>query len=158
MAVLTNWIADLPTREIYFLQENFTETLLNADKYSILIMKFCMFAIGNTFLALTGGILGFKLLVSKESFPLFFEFHLILLEPNNWPFYLINLLHQLYALAALCFFLAYAVCLILTFLVHVLVHLEAISLLVGNMDEGIKAGSLEEWLRAVSIEVKHLKM
>lgn len=158
MVELINWIAELPTRESYFLQNSFKDTQLKADKYSIFLVKLALFASGNAFLALTVGMLGFKLLVLRKSFPLFIDVHLLFLAPNNLPIYLINLLHQLYAIVVIVSILSYAACFLLTFLIHVLVYLDAISVLVRNMDEGIKAESLEKWIRAVSIEVKHLKM
>lgn len=149
-------MASLPVRNGYY-KESWSKTFNKARDASMMAIKFISVNIGLTAISLTAIFPLFRHFVNQESFALPALIHLPFLPPVNLPFYLINLVHQVYTI---CFGLIWSlatVCFIFTMSIQAWFHLEAIKSLVGNMREGIATEGYQNWLKQISIELVDVK-
>lgn len=152
LIILLNWIAVLPTRQSYFMRISFSEAFLDAKKFSMLtihiLLGVSIMACISTILLLPAYAYFFM-----DSYVLPAHCHLPFLKPVNVLTYLINFIQHLYVgtTIMLCWYLMN--CCFIIILIHFYAHLDAIKVLVGNMEEGIRAGDYQKWLKSIKYEL-----
>lgn len=156
--IIYNWIGTVPSRKPYFQTNRFKQEFECAQHYSILLLHFyaCCFIFSVSMISVVFP--GFRFLILNESFPLPAEkVHLPFLPPNNWLFFIINYVHQTYAVACLGLLSLITSMFYFAFLVHILSYFDAISVLVNNMQEAVEIESFKSWIKLVSIEFQELR-
>lgn len=155
---LYNWIGTVSTRKPYIQSDRFKEEFQRAERYSILIINIitCVFLSAVFILTFVFPFCRFYFL--NESFPLPIEnVHLPFLPPTNRGFFIINYVHQTYALVCLALFALISDRLYFTFMIHILFYFDAIQALLTNMKEGIETESYDSWTKQITVEFKELR-
>lgn len=136
---------------------SFSDKFLSANKYSLVainILKIVMISATVVGTALLPFLSNF---IEKEAFDIFKDLHFLTIKPKHPIMYLVDNLHIAYAFITAAMFIMHTGFILVSFVIHIIYHFEAIKVLVRNMEEGMRVGSFEKWLKSVSLEVNFLK-
>lgn len=155
---LLNWMVELPDRKPYFLGRRFRTKFRQANRLSILAFKFLVVCVVTMLILVIPVQVALQYFIRGEKFYAPLRFELPFLPKDNWICYLINILQQSYIVLYLGFLVLVYQLFLMSILAHVLVYLDAIQLLIGNMKKGIEEGDFQIWLKTVAIEVRNVKV
>lgn len=154
---LLQWAESLPDHHCFYMEHSFKTSFIKARNASSLANTFLIVIIGSACVSIIIALTSFKHFIGGESFALPLFCHLPFLPPVIWPFYLLNLVHQIYSIFVASIWCLVMTCCTFTIIMHILVHLESIQIFVGSMRKGIVEKSFEEWIKLISQEVASVK-
>lgn len=122
-----------------------------------MIIKFVLvlMSVGLAFITIFTTLFSFLI---GDRYYLLLNCNLPFLPPENLAFYLINMVHQLYTLITAFLYVNQFLHFVYSCLTCVVMHLEAIKVLIGNMEEGIRVKDFHKWLKLVATEIQDVKM
>lgn len=144
-------------REPYFLKKRFQRQFERANKYTLLTFKIIHWAFNCIFTLVMFFQPALFYFAFNEAYSTPLGFELPILPAADMVSFFINWIDHFIVLFTGRCFTEIFVYFIFVVLVHCIIYLDAIQILIGNMERGIEDGSFHDWLKTVASEVRNFK-